>query len=77
MFAGGLYLAWTGQGDDKFVVIAASVIFSALGAGGLVWPFLRSREAGRVEAEFVHAFGMEGLCLRGVISSWWRLRLVI
>ena len=65
MFAGGLFLALTGQGDDKFAGIAASLVFFAFGAGGLAWPLLRSREAGSVATEFVHAFDMhcEGILI--------------
>lgn len=58
MLAGGLYLGVTGQGDDKPVGIAASLVFFVFGAGDLVWPFLRSREPDGLQTEFVRVFDL-------------------
>lgn len=58
LFVLSLYVAATDETEDKRVLIAASVVFFAFGAGGLVWPFLRSREAASLQTEFVHAFDM-------------------
>lgn len=58
LLGAGIYLATTGEDDDKRAGIAASVVFFTFGVGGLLWPFLRSREIAIVQSEFVHSFDL-------------------